>query len=482
MRKYFLLFFLFSFCMMRAGEISVLFTGDYPDPSIIKVDNKYYMTHTSNSYSPGLLIWESEDLKNWRRVCRALTQNIGAVWAPELVYYDSRYYIYFPVDAEVYVITASQPEGPWSAPEKIGAQGIDPGHVVGKDGKRYIYVDQGRVAELSADGMKVVSPFEDVYEGWIYPDDWIVECFCLESPKVIYHEGYYYLISAQGGTSGPATSHMAVVARARSCLGPWENSPYNPLIHTFSTDDRWISKGHATLFQADKDWYAVYHAYLNGHRELGRCTLMVKIRWTKDGWPVSESDMKNDSENTYRIYENSYLKNDDFDGSELDLQWSFWGCDGPYDYEQSNGELILNADVSKLRALLAIAPCTDYEVSFKIQIEGDVSAGLALLYNDQEFVGLGLEKNLMYGLLHGKKFGEEIVGDLPAYYRLKIEDYTVSVYYSRDGKNWTMYPQGFEVSGYHTNMLSGFLTLKPAVFCKGNGRVYIDNFKFQKIR
>lgn len=95
MRKYFLLFFLFSFCMMRAGEISVLFTGDYPDPSIIKVDNKYYMTHTSNSYSPGLLIWESEDLKNWRRVCRALNQNIGAVWAPELVYYDSRYYILY---------------------------------------------------------------------------------------------------------------------------------------------------------------------------------------------------------------------------------------------------------------------------------------------------------------------------------------------------------------------------------------------------
>lgn len=482
MKKCFLLLFFVSFLATRAGEISVLFTGDYPDPSIVKAGGKYYMTHTSNSYTPGLLIWESEDLKNWHRVCRALKQNTGSVWAPEFVYYDNRYYIYFPSDSEVYVITADHPAGPWSEPEKIGVRGIDPGHIVGEDGKRYVYVDQGRVAELSADGMAVTSPLRDVYEGWEYPADWIVECFCLESPKLIYHNGYYYLVSAQGGTSGPATSHMAVVARSRSCLGPWENSPYNPLIHTFSTADKWISKGHATLFQADKDWYVVYHAYMNGHRELGRCTLMEEVVWTEDGWPLLTTDMQDDSKNRYKIYDNSILRDDDFNAENLDLQWSFWGCDNSEDYDLRDGELVLNADISKLKALLAIAPCTDYEISFKIHLEGDVSAGLALLYNDKEFVGLGFEKNLMYGLLHGKKFGEEITGDLPEYYRLKVENYTVSVYYSRDGKYWTMYPQGFEVSGYHTNMLSNFLTLKPAVFCKGNGRIYIDDFKFHDIR
>ena len=108
---------------------------------------------------------------------------------------------------------------------------------------------------------------------------------CLESPKLNEHNGYYYLTSAQGGTAGPATSHMVVSARSKSVTGPWENSPYNPIVHTYSATDSWWSKGHGTLIDdVNGNWWIVYHAYANGYHTLGRSTLIEPIEWTEDGW------------------------------------------------------------------------------------------------------------------------------------------------------------------------------------------------------
>jgi len=66
------------------------------------------------------------------------------------------------------------------------------------------------------------------YSGWPIPRQWTIECFCMEGPKLVKRKEYYYLTVAEGGTAGPATSHMVVSARSKSPLGPWENSPFNP--------------------------------------------------------------------------------------------------------------------------------------------------------------------------------------------------------------------------------------------------------------
>ena len=101
---------------------------------------------------------------------------------------------------------------------------------------------------------------------------------CLESPKLNEHNGYYYLTSAQGGTAGPATSHMVVSARSKSVTGPWENSPYNPIVHTYSVTDSWWSKGHGTLIDdVNGNWWIVYHAYANDYHTLGRSTLIEPV-------------------------------------------------------------------------------------------------------------------------------------------------------------------------------------------------------------
>ena len=110
-----------------------------------------------------------------------------------------------------------------------------------------------------------VPALRKVYDGWQYPAEWETEGMWLESPKLFKRGGWYYLVSAEGGTAGPPTSHMVVVARSKSALGPWENSPYNPMVHTYSADEAWWSKGHGTIFDdADGNWYVVYHAYRNG--------------------------------------------------------------------------------------------------------------------------------------------------------------------------------------------------------------------------
>ena len=174
--------------------------------------------------------------------------------------------------------------------EDLKVNGIDPGHVADADGKRYLYLSEGKVVQLSDDGLSTVGEVKKVYDGWPYPRNWRTEGMYLESPKLNYHNGYYYLTSAEGGTAGPGTSHMVVTARSKSVLGPWENSPFNPLVHTYSERESWWSRGHGTLIDdVNGNWWVVYHAYAKGYHTLGRQTLIEPIQWTPDGWCRAKS-------------------------------------------------------------------------------------------------------------------------------------------------------------------------------------------------
>ena len=317
-------------CLVTTGRAQtfprLLLGGDYPDPSIIREGKDFYMTNSSFNYAPGLLVWHSTDLVNWTPIARALHALDGSVYAPDLVKYKGRYYIYYPAAGANYVVYADNIRGPWSQPVKLDLTGIDPGHVVGEDGKRYLYVDKGAIAPLSDDGLKVTGPKKTVYEGWQFPKEWKTEGngdMFLEGPKLLHKDGYYYMVSAEGGTAGPATSHMVVVARSKSVFGPWENSPYNPLVHTYSASDPWWSKGHGTLIDdAEGNWWVVYHAYAQGYHTLGRQTLIDPVEWTADGWVKLRHDARplpaQDPE------KHGLELSDDFTGKQLGLQWTFW--------------------------------------------------------------------------------------------------------------------------------------------------------------
>ena len=102
---------------------------------------------------------------------------------------------------------------------------IDPGHAVGEDGKRYLFLSGGRYVPLTDDGLSTAGEAKHAYEGWTYPDDWVVESFSQEGPKILKHGEYFHMILAEGGTAGPPTGHMIVSARSRSIHGPWRIPP-----------------------------------------------------------------------------------------------------------------------------------------------------------------------------------------------------------------------------------------------------------------
>ena len=223
----------------------------------------------------------------------------GSIWAPDLVHVDGRFFIYTTfVDRarpsgtqfDNIVMWSDSPEGPWSEPKSLDLFGmIDPGLLVDEEGVRWLYFNKGRVVRMSTDGLSAVGPVQSVYEGWQFPEQWDVECFCLEAPKFARREGYYYMLSAQGGTAGPPTAHMVVVARSKSPTGPWENSPFNPLIRTASADEPWWRQGHGEFTtDAAGNWWMLYTGY-NASAGPGKITLLCPIEWTKCGWPkISE--------------------------------------------------------------------------------------------------------------------------------------------------------------------------------------------------
>jgi xylan 1,4-beta-xylosidase len=140
---------------------------------------------------------------------------------------------------------------------------------------------------LTDDGLATVGAVRHVYDPWRYPDDWDVESFSPEGPKITRRGDWFFMVTAVGGTAGPPTSHMVIVARSRSVFGPWENHPDNPLVRTRDRSEPWWSKGHATFIEGPAgDWWTVYHGYENGYWTLGRQTLLEPVVWRADGWPV----------------------------------------------------------------------------------------------------------------------------------------------------------------------------------------------------
>ena len=275
--------------------------GDRPDPAVIRVGDEYWMTYSSFQAAPGLPLYRSTDLVNWTFEGSALPQPLGNTFAVDIAEHDGRFFVYIPfiptpwsdlTEPSIFVIHAPSMRGPWSEPIDLGIRGaIDPGHVVGEDGKRYLFVNGVRMVELADDGLATIGELEHVYDGWRYPDHWVTEAYALEGPKLFRRRDWFYLVSAVGGTAGPPTGHMVIVARSRSVHGPWENHPGNPIARTQDASERWWSRGHATILRGPADgWWMVSHGYEHGFRTLGRQVLLEPIDWTDDGWPVAVAD------------------------------------------------------------------------------------------------------------------------------------------------------------------------------------------------
>lgn len=477
--------------------LNPVIAGDHPDPTILKDGDDYYITFSSFNSYPGIIIWHSRDLVNWVPVGPALHKNIGTVWALDLCKHHNRYYIYIPAASDkrpwsIYVIWADDIKGPWSDPIDLNITGcIDPGHVVGEDGHRYLFVNGIRKIRLRDDGLATDGNIEPAYNPWRYPDDWVVENFAPEGPKLLRKGEWFYLITAVGGTAGPVTGHMVIAARSKSIHGPWEHCPHNPLVRTQSEAEPWWSRGHATLIEGPaSNWWMVYHAYENGYRTLGRQTILEPIEWTTDGWfrakggdlsmPLRKPIQSTDTESGMAL-------SDDFSHNHFGTRWSFHE---PRDaemervkYADNRLELVgVGMSPSDSSPLTCSMVDRAYQVEVTLALSGEAEAGLLLFYNHKAFVGIGFNSEVIKSFQYADEQTWARIAMKSQTLRLRLinNHHVITYEYSADnGRTWKRHPTRMEVSGLHHNVFGGFLSLKAAIYCTGSGKVQISDFLYR---
>jgi xylan 1,4-beta-xylosidase len=480
--------------------LNPLVSGDHPDPSILRDGNDYYLTFSSFDAYPGLPVWRSNDLVNWQPVGPTLHKPVGSVWAPELVKHGKLFYNYFhartPNYRSLYVITAEKIEGPWSDPVdlKLPAH-IDPGHAVGEDGKRYLFLSNGDRVRLTDDGLATDGKVEHVYDPWRYPPEWDVETFAPEGPKVVRRGEWFYLVLAVGGTAGPPTGHMVIVARSKSIHGPWENAPNNPIVRTTSASEKWWSRGHATPIEApDGSWWMVYHGYENGFWTLGRQTLLDPCHWTADGWLVADGGdlsrpiKKPGVKARIAPLPHGAPLSDDFSAKSLAQQWSFYD---PGENESQRlrfepGALVVKGKGAQPRdcsPLTFLAGELAYQFEVDVEVSGDAHAGVLLYYNRRLYCGLGFDAKRFTMHRYGLERTRGRAANAGTKLRLRVTNdrHIVTYHWSDDGKTWNKYDVQMEVSGYHHNVAGDFLSLRPGIYVAGAGEARFSNLRFRAL-
>lgn len=271
--------------------------GMFPDPSIVRVGEDYYMVNSSFIFFPCIPISHSKDLIHWEIIGHAVTESEWAsldeleggrgYWAPDISYDNGKFYITATyrlndtgtVYRKQIVVSSEKPEGPYSKPAIIDEDGIDPS-IFHEDGRHYMLLNRGaRILELNADCTKQISEAELLYYG--------DQKRAPEGPHLLKKDGYYYLFLAEGGTGA---GHRISVARSKTLMGNYEPCPYNPIMRQMDEGAAIQRCGHGKpVCTQNGEWYMVYlcgRMIGDGYSMLGRETALDPISWTADGWPV----------------------------------------------------------------------------------------------------------------------------------------------------------------------------------------------------
>ena len=413
-----------------------IIAGFHPDPSIVRVEDDYYLVNSSFAWFPGLPIFHSKDLVNWKQIGHALSrrsqlkfengQGISrGIFAPTIRYHDGLFYI-ITTDVDGignFYITAKDPAGPWSDPVTLAFDGIDPDLFFDDDGRIYIAHNGAPQGEALYDGHRAVWVWEfDPEADQVKADsgrvivnggvDLSTKPIWIEGPHIYKVNGWYYLVCAEGGTSD---EHSQVVFRTRNLDEPLVPYEHNPILTQRDLDpDRQnpvTSVGHADLVQTPEgDWWSVFlgvRPYVPGYYNTGRETFLLPVSWENE-WPhilapqepvpwqvplpqtgLNSGDAQEKGEIAPQT--GNFVWRDDFDAASLSFEW-LRPRTSATDFVQlkpGDGSLELTARPVGLEektqpALLARAQQhVDFSAStgFELPAEESVSAGLVLFQN-----------------------------------------------------------------------------------------------------
>ena len=427
-----------------------ILAGGYPDPSICKVGDTFYLVNSSFEYFPGLPIHKSTDLINWELIGHGLhresqasstvnlvdVQSNGGIHAPTIRYNKGVYYIistnvYYDAeknktDMVNFIITANNPAGPWSDPIHIeGAPGIDP-DLFFDDNGRVWYVGNQAPENPSFDGEGEIWLQElDLNEYSLIGERhllWRGACggVWAEGPHMYKKDGKYYLIIAEGGTS---FNHAVMVAMSENIEGPYISNPRNPILTSRHLSyDNWVnSTGHGDIVELDDGRYYMVilgiRNEINRGSNMGRETFITPLSWerepfewkeNKDLWPVvSPISGKVEKENEV-IFKNStqinsYNFRDDFNSKTLGLKWNFrrLPLENIYSLDKREGFLRIfsNQNIIKERHRAALMGFKqnqtnfEYFTSMNFNPENNKSeAGISIFQKDDNYLNFTVVK------------------------------------------------------------------------------------------
>lgn len=304
MKKIFFLFLwavnLVNFSHAQQGYQNPVIPGYYPDPSVCRVGDDFYLVNSSFCYFPGVPIFHSKDLVNWEQIGNCLSRPSqvkltnascwGGIFAPTIRYHEGVFYMITTnvSDKGNFLVHTTNPRGEWSEPVWIKQGGIDPSLYFEK-GKCYLVSNPNGgiyLCEINPLTGEQLTPSKRIWDGTggRHP----------EGPHLYQKDGWYYLLISEGGTE---YGHKVTIARSRFIDGPYDGNPANPILTHVNKNAQHSpiqGVGHADLIQApDDSWWIVCLAFrrqAGNHHLLGRETYLAPVRWDTNAWPVVNGD------------------------------------------------------------------------------------------------------------------------------------------------------------------------------------------------
>jgi xylan 1,4-beta-xylosidase len=484
--------------------------GFNPDPSIVRVGDDYYVATSTFEWFPGVQIHHSRDLVHWRLLTRPLTRanqlnmlgdaDSCGVWAPCLSYADGLFYlIYTDVkrygrttvggasgaslrDFHNYVVTSTRIDGEWSDPAYLNSSGFDPSLFHDDDGRKYLLnmlwdhrPGHNRFAgivlqEYAVAERKLVGQRQLIFAG--------TSLGFTEGPHLYKRNGYYFLLTAEGGTGW---GHAVTLARSRELTGPYELHPDVHILSSRHRPDIELQRaGHADLVETQTGETYMVHLCGRPLRNRGRCTLgretaIQKMVWSEDGWlrtadgqglPYTEVDAPRLS--VHAFPESPTREN--FDEPQLPLEFQWLRSPWPDELfsltarpghlrlfgRESIGSLFRQALVARRQQAHCFSAATvvDFEPEHFQQM-----AGLVCYYNSAKYHYLYISHDEITGkhlrvmsALPDQPQADAfttpiaIPNGVPVHLRVEVDYERLYFAYRVNGKEWIWLPEQFDAS------------------------------------
>lgn len=514
-----------------------ILAGYYPDPSICRVENYYYLVNSSFSHYPGIPIFQSTDLVHWKQTGHVLDRPSQldldglavseGIFAPDISYNNGTFYLITTLVGKGgnFVVTAKDPAGSWSDPKFLPeVSGIDPSIFFDDNGKTYI-VHNGEAPDNKS-----------LYEGhraiWLYEFDPInleiigkktllvdggtdisKEPIWIEGPHLYKHNDYYYLIAAEGGTS---YNHSEVVFRSHSVDGPYEPWKGNPILTQKHLDPDRIhpvtNTGHADFIRTqNNEWWAVFlgcRPYKENIFNTGRETFLARVNWTEDGWPKIEpyqqavrliDSFPNLEENIVKDFpkNDNFALKDDFNDSTLEHYWIFLRTcrvkwyninDSYLDIKLRPESITERKNISLVARRQQHTTCTAVAKMNFIPTDTNEIAGIVSFQNEEFFYLLGkkiVNNNTVIGVFsYDKKTNQiktlaiEPVSGAEQLLKIEITGDLCSFSVKEGENNWETILKNADNTILSTEKAGGFVGTILGMYASSNGKQSENSAKF----